>query len=161
MNKFVLPVLTVATLLSSMPAQAQIVGYPDPFMPFFDTMMFNPQKFETRQVLGPRMDVADLKDKIEVKAELPGMDENDVTLTCENGILTLSGERKQEKEEQSKDYYLKEMSSGSFSRSIRLPKNVDESKIDAVFKKGILTITIPKTEIKEETAKKIPIKKGE
>lgn len=157
MNKLMLPLLTAVTLLSSMPVQAQII-YPDPF---FDPMFFKPQKIETQHFIEPRMDVANLKDKIEIKAELPGMDENDVTLTCENGILTLSGVRQQEKEEQSKDYYLKEISSGSFSRSIRLPKNVDDSKIDAVFKKGILTITIPKTEIKEETAKKIPIKKGE
>ena len=157
MKKYMLPMLTAAALLSSVPVQAQII-YPDPF---FDPMFFKPQRFDTQQIVDPRMDVANLKDKIEIKAELPGMDENDVTLTCENGILTLSGVRKQETEEQSKDYYLKETSSGSFSRSIRLPKNVDESKIDAVFKKGILTITIPKTEVKEESAKKIPIKKGE
>ena len=157
MKKIMLPMLAAATMLASMPAQAQVI-YPDPF---FDSMFFRPQKFETQHFVEPRMDVANLKDKIEIKAELPGLDENDVTLTCENGILTLSGTRKQETEEQSKDYYLKETSSGSFSRSIRLPKNVDESKIDAIFKKGILTITIPKTEVKEETAKKIPIKKGE
>ena len=104
------------------------------------------------------MDVADLKDKIEVKVELPGMDEKDINLSLENGILTLSGERTQEKEEQNKDYYIKETSSGSFSRSVRLPKNIDESKIDAVFKKGLLIINVPKTDMIENTVKKIPIK---
>ena len=107
---------------------------------------------------GPKMDVADLKDKIEVKVELPGQDKDAVTLTCENGILTLSGNRKQETEETSKDYYLKEISSGSFSRSIRLPKNIDESKIEAEFKNGVLTVIIPKTDEKKGAVKKIPIK---
>ena len=106
----------------------------------------------------PKMDVADLKDKIEVKAELPGMEEKDINLSLDDGILTLSGTRQKEVEEQSKDYYVKEMSSGSFSRSVRLPKNIDESKIDAIFKNGILTVSIPKTATQEETVKKIQIK---
>ena len=84
--------------------------------------------------------------------------EKDINLSIEDGILTLSGTRQKEVEEQGKDYYVKEMSSGSFSRSVRLPKNIDESKIDAVFKNGILTITVPKTAAKEETSKKIKIK---
>ncbi|MBP5352460.1 MAG: Hsp20/alpha crystallin family protein [Alphaproteobacteria bacterium] len=158
MKKLILPTLA-ASILSSMPAAAQI--FQDPFNPPFETMVFAPHHVGTRYMTEPRMDVADLKDKIEVKAELPGIDEKDVTVSVENGILTLSGERKEEVEEQNKDYYIKETSSGSFSRSIRLPKNIDESKIDAIFKKGVLTINIPKTDIMEETIKKIPIKTEE
>jgi len=160
MRKVILPVITTALLMASVPADAQMMRH-DPFNNFFDTMFFNPQNMAPAHFVQPRMDMADLPDKIEIKAELPGMDENNVTLTCEDGILTLSGENQQSTEEQSKDYYMKEMSSGSFSRSVRLPKNVDESKIDAVFKNGILTITIPKIEPKNDTVKKIPIKKGE
>ena len=156
MTKLILPALAAASALVSGAAAAQY------YDPFFDGIMFAPQKVETRRFLAePRMNVADLKDKIEIKAELPGLSEDDVTLTCQNGILTLSGERKQEVEEQNTDYYLKEMSAGSFSRSIRLPENIDESKIDAVFKNGVLTITIPKIDEKIETLKKIPIKKAE
>jgi len=161
MKKSILPILTAATVLSSAPAFAQMNSYHDPFNSLFDTMLFNPPRLEMRQFAEPKMDVIDLGDKIEVKAELPGIDENDVTLTLSDGILTLSGERKQEVEEQSKGYYLKEMSSGSFSRSIRLPANIDEDKINATFKNGILIVTVPKIETAPENVKKIPINKAE
>ena len=161
MNKSLLNTLTATALfLAPLPANAETISYPDPFNTFFDTMMLTPRRLMSAQTFSaPRMDVADLKDKIEVKAELPGMDEKDINLTLENNILTLSSTEHHEVQEQDKDYYLKEISSGSFSRSIRLPQNIDEQKIDAEFKNGILTITIPKTEVKEDTAKKIPIKK--
>lgn len=160
MNKSLLTTLmTTALFLTPLSSNAEPMGYPDPFNTFFDTMMLTPKRLNTQSFSAPRMDVADLKDKIEVKAELPGMSEKDINLTLENNILTLSSTHQQEVEEQNKDYYLKEISSGSFSRSIRLPQNIDEEKIDAEFQNGILTITIPKTEVKEETAKKIPIKK--
>jgi len=158
MNKLSLSLLIGAALLTAAPGSAQTIEIKDPFNSFFDAMMFSPQRFEMPQFAGPKMDIADLKDKIEINVELPGLDKDAVTLTCENGILTLSGNRKQETEEKSKDYYLKEISSGAFSRSIRLPKNIDESKINAEFKNGVLTITIPKTETKDDTVKTIPIK---
>lgn len=161
MKKSILPMMTATTLLLTAPAYAQMNTYRDPFNSFFDTMVFNPPRFEMQNIAGPKMDVIDLGDKIEVKAELPGIDENDVTLTLSDGILTLSGERKQEVEEQSKGYYLKEMSSGSFSRSIRLPANIDEDKINATFKNGILIVTVPKIETAPENVKKIPINKAE
>lgn len=157
MKKYILPAALIA-MLTSETVHAQMAGYQDPFNTFFDTMVSYPQHHERYRLMEPRMDVADLKDKIEVKVELPGMDEKDINLSLENGILTLSGERTQEKEEQNKDYYIKETSSGSFSRSVRLPKNIDESKIDAVFKKGLLIINVPKTDVIENTVKKIPIK---
>lgn len=157
MNRYLLPALALVAMASSQ-ARAQITRHQDPFNTFFDTVVSYPPRVETHFYLEPRMDVADLKDRIEVKAELPGMDEKDINLSLENGILTLSGERKQEVEEKNKDYYLKETSSGSFSRSVRLPKNIDETKIDAVFKKGVLIISVPKTEVIEDTVKKIPIR---
>ena len=161
MKKSVLPMLIAAAVLSSAPAFAQMGGYRDPFNSFFDTMLFSPSRFEMQNISGPKMDVIDLGDKIEVKAELPGISENDVTLTLSDGILTLSGERKQEVEEQSKGYYLKEISSGSFSRSIRLPANIDEDKINATFKNGILIVTVPKIATAPENVKTIPINKTE
>ena len=157
MKKLLLSLPVVAALMTATPADAQI-RIRDPFNSFFDAMMLAPQQFEMPAFAGPKMDVADLKDKIEVKVELPGMEKDEVTLTCENGILTVSGRRKQETEEKNKDYYLKEISSGSFSRSVRLPENIDESKIRAEFKNGVLTITIPKKEMKKNPVKTIPIK---
>ena len=157
MKKLLFSLPVVAALMTATPADAQI-RIRDPFNSFFDAMMLSPQPFETPEFAGPKMDVADLNDKIEVKVELPGMEKDEVTLACENGILTLSGKRKQETEEKSKDYYLKEISSGSFSRSIRLPENIDESKITAEFKNGVLTVMIPKKEVKKNPVKTIPIK---
>ena len=157
MKKLLFSLPVVAALMTATPADAQI-RIRDPFNSFFDAMMLAPQQFEMPQFAGPKMDVADLKDKIEVKVELPGMEKDEVTLTCENGILTVSGRRKQETEEKNKDYYLKEISSGSFSRSVRLPENIDESKIRAEFKNGVLTVTIPKKEMKKNPVKTIPIK---
>lgn len=161
MKKYIIPLMTAAAMLSPSPSEAQLAGFNDPFNNLFDTMIFSPQNFEIRQFSGPKMDIVDLKDKIEVRAELPGLTADDVKLSCEDGILTLSGDKKTETEEQSKDYYLKETSSGAFSRSVRLPKNIDESKIDASFKNGVLTISIPKTEEKEDTSRNIPIKTEE
>lgn len=158
MRKILLPVLAAGAVLSAAPSSAQIPTYQDPFDTFFNSIVFQPQKMALHSLTEPRMNMVDLNDKIEIKAELPGIDEKDIVLTCENGILTLSGERKQETEENSQTYYMKEISSGSFSRSIRLPQNVDENKIEAQFKKGVLTITIPKIETKEDTSRKIPIK---
>lgn len=161
MKKYLLPLMTAAAVMSSHPSKAQLTDLNDPFNNLFDTMLFSPHNFEIRQFSGPKMDIVDLKDKIEVRAELPGLTADDVKLTCEDGILTLSGDKKTQTEEQSKDYYLKETSSGSFSRSVRLPKNIDESKIDATFKNGVLTISIPKTEEEEDKSRSIPIKTEE
>ena len=160
MNKFAVAVIGALSCLPSI-SNAQVIRYQDPFDTFFDTLMITPQKFESEHFVAPKMDVADLPDKIEVKAELPGMDEEKIDLSLEDGVLTLSGQRQEEISEENKNYYLKETSNGAFKRSVRLPKNIDESKIDAVFKNGILTITIPKTEAKAETLKKIPIKKAQ
>ena len=161
MKKYLLPVFAVSAVLSASVANAQFMDINSPFNDILNTMPFHSGYVRVQQVFAPRIDVAELKDKIEVKAELPGMTADDVKLTCETNILTLSGYKKSSVEEKSKDYYLKEISSGAFKRSVRLPKNIDESKIDAVFKNGILTISIPKTEEKEDILHKIPIKTEE
>lgn len=108
--------------------------------------------------LTPRLDVAELKDKYEIKAELPGLDEKDVELAYDDGLLTISGEKKSESEDSGKGYYVKECSYGSFSRSVRLPENVADDKIEARFKKGVLTISVPKKEPSPAKTRKIAIK---
>jgi HSP20 family protein len=95
-----------------------------------------------------------------VKAELPGMDEADVDVSFADGLLTISGEKKQEKEEKEKDYYRSERSFGAFRRVLSFPGAVDESKIQASFKKGVLSINLPKTKEAQAKVRKIPVKGG-
>jgi HSP20 family protein len=88
-------------------------------------------------------------------AEVPGINKEDISVTVNNGIVTLSGKKESEKEEKNRDYYLKETRSGSFSRSFRLPGDIDETKVDATYKDGVLTVVLPRKE--ESKAKKIEV----
>ena len=124
----------------------------------FDAFMSPLDTTETKSVMVPKLDVAELKDKFQVKAELPGMDEKEIELSLDDGLLTISGEKKAETEEKDKGHYLKECSYGNFSRSIRLPDNIADDKIEAKFKKGVLTIDIPKKEVIPPKSRKIEIK---
>ena len=123
----------------------------------FDAFMGPLDTTTEKEMMVPKLDVAELKDRYEVKAELPGLDEKDIELTLEDGLLTISGEKKAETEEKEKGYYLKECSYGSFSRSVRLPENISDDKIEAKFKKGVLTVKLPKKEILPPKARKIAI----
>ena len=124
----------------------------------FDAFMSPLDTAETHSAMVPKLDVAELKDRFEIKAELPGMEEKDIDLSIEDGLLTISGEKKAETEEKDKGYYLKECSYGTFSRSVRLPDNIADDKIEAKFKKGVLTIDLPKKEIAPPKSRKIAIK---
>ena len=104
------------------------------------------------------MDVAETEKEYTVTAELAGMDEKDVDVTLQDGVLTIHGEKKTERDEKSERCCLTERSYGTFSRSLSLPVEVEEDKIDASFKKGVLTIRLPKTPVAESKAKKIEIK---
>lgn len=123
----------------------------------FDAFMTPFDGTEIRRTLSPKMDIAEMKDKYEVRAELPGIDEKDIDLSVDDGVLTISGEKKTETQDDGKGYWLKECSFGSFSRAIRLPDNVADDKIDAKFNKGVLTIDLPKKEPTVAKAKKIAI----
>jgi HSP20 family protein len=106
----------------------------------------------------PAVDVAE-RDKIyEITAELPGMDEKNIEVKVANGMLTIRGEKKEEKEEKKKDYYLSERRYGSFERRFSVPEGVESDKIEASFKKGVLTVTLPKTAAAQAAEKKIAIK---
>jgi len=94
----------------------------------------------------PTIDVEDGKDSIHVKAEIPGIDEKDLDVRIKNNTLILSGEKKEEKKEEKKNYVYTERKFGSFYRSIDLPEGVIADKIKATFKKGVLSIDIPKDE---------------
>jgi HSP20 family protein len=94
----------------------------------------------------PAVDVCETQNEYTIKAELPEVKKEDVKVTMQDGVLTIQGERKQEKEEKGKRYHRIERSYGSFLRSFDLPENVDESKAKADFKDGVLTLSLPKTE---------------
>lgn len=93
----------------------------------------------------PRVDVAETDGEFEVKAELPDIKKEDVHVTVDNGVLTLRGERRREKEEKGKRFHRIERSYGSFSRTFSLPDNVDAKHVKASFKDGMLSIRLPKT----------------
>ena len=109
-------------------------------------------------VFTPKVDLAETDKEIKVSAELPGMDEKDIDLSVNRDTLTIKGEKKSEKEEKGKDYYHVERSYGSFTRTIPIPVEVDLEKVDAEFKKGVLTITMPKTAKALKETKKITVK---
>jgi len=94
----------------------------------------------------PSLDVSETKDNFVVKAEVPGIDAKDIDISLTGDVLTIKGEKKQEKEEKEEDYHLVERSYGAFSRSIRLPAEVESTKIKASYKNGILRVTLPKSE---------------
>jgi HSP20 family protein len=120
---------------------------------------FAPEPFETRLgAFSPRVDIAETDKEIKVTAELPGMDDKDIDVALTKDMLTIKGEKKEEKEEKGKNYYRMERSYGSFSRSIPLPSEIDTNKVKADFKKGILTVTLPKTPQAIKETKKIQVK---
>lgn len=100
----------------------------------------------------PRVDIAETDTSFEIKAEIPEVKKDDVHVSVDNGVLTLRGERKQEKEEQDKKFHRVERFYGSFSRSFTLPENVDADAIKASFKDGVLTVELPKTQASKPAA---------
>ncbi|HLH94732.1 MAG TPA: Hsp20/alpha crystallin family protein [Xanthobacteraceae bacterium] len=107
---------------------------------------------------GLAVDVTETDKAFEIKADLPGMTEKDIEVKLANDVLTIRGEKHEEKEEKRKDYYLRERQHGSFERSFHVPDGIDPEKVDANFKNGVLTVTLAKTPAAQKAAKKIEIK---
>jgi HSP20 family protein len=103
----------------------------------------------------PNVDVSETKDDIVFTAEIPGLKKEDIKLSVQDNVFTLSGEKKEEKEEKDANYHRLERSYGSFCRSFTFPTPVQPDKVKASYKDGILRITLPKTE--EVKPKEIPI----
>lgn len=104
----------------------------------------------------PELNVYETDTKFEVSAALPGMNKDDIEISCNTGTLTISGERKMSKEENGRRYHRIESRFGQFSRSIPLPGDmIDQDKITANYENGVLNITVPK--VKEKAAKKIKV----
>ncbi len=115
---------------------------------------------EMTRVTTPAVDIIEKETAYEVTAEVPGMAESNIEVKLSNGALTIRGEKKEEKEEKKKDYYLSERRYGSFERRFQVPQGVDTGKIDASFKKGVLTVILPKTPEAQAQEKRIAVKAG-
>ena len=104
----------------------------------------------------PALDVAEREDAIVVKAELPGLTVEDIDISAEAKTLTVSGEKKEQAEQKGENYHHVERRYGSFRRSVALPSTVDPTKIEATYRDGVLTVTLPKSEAAKP--KKIKVK---
>ena len=104
----------------------------------------------------PSLDLSETPNTIEVRMDVPGIKAEEIDVQLTNGVLTISGERKEEKEEKGKMFHRVERRYGSFSRSVTVPSAVAEDKVDAQYHDGVLTITLQKTE--EAKSRKIKVK---
>ena len=121
--------------------------------PFWPERWFGRDELEVR---APAVDVFEEKDDIVVKAELPGMEKDNIEVNLTDHMLTIKGEKKKEEEIKEENYYRAERTYGSFLRTLELPRDVHADKIKASFKNGILEVRMPKTE--EAKAKEIKVK---
>ncbi len=112
-----------------------------------------------RDVILPDVDVHENEKQVTIEVDLPGVDEKDVSVTMANGVLTIKGEKKSEREEKEENYYLAERTYGTFERSLTLPDTIDENQIEAKFDKGVLTVIAQKRPEAVKPEKKIEIKK--
>ena len=128
-------------------------------MPSFSRMPFLARNGE-RGAMMPDIDVRETPQSIILEAELPGLDDKDVSVTLKNGVLTLKGEKKSEHEETKDDYHLMERSFGSFQRSFEVADAIEDDKIQATFDKGVLKVVMPKRADNSKAEKKISIGKG-
>ena len=121
---------------------------PEPFTQEFDRLFSSLFENSGRQVQRwvPAMDLVEADDHFVLKADLPGLSENDVAIEVQDNVLTISGSREAEHERKEKGWYRLERSYGSFSRSLTLPDGVDADKVEASFDRGVLELRIPKPE---------------
>ena len=105
----------------------------------------------------PAMDIVEKDKAFEVTTELPGLDAKDIDVQLANGMLTIKGEKREEKEEKTRDRYVSERRYGSFRRTLQVPGSVDAEKIEASYKGGVLTVTLPKSPDAQKKEKTIPV----
>lgn len=138
------------------PQFSDISQFFDDFFRGFDMTPFDQERWGA---LSPRIDLAENDREFRVTAELPGIEQEDIDVSLTRDVLTIKGEKKQEQEEEGRNYYRMERSYGRFQRSIPLPQGmVDADNVDAAFKNGVLTITLPKLPEAQQTRKRIAVK---
>ena len=106
----------------------------------------------------PRLDMSETENRLEIVADLPGLEKKDISVSLEDNLLTIKGERKEEREQKDKHYHTIERRSGSFYRAVRLPAEVEKDKVEALFKDGVLTLRLPKSKESKPKAAQIEIK---
>jgi HSP20 family protein len=111
-------------------------------------------------MITPRIDVSETDDEVKLAAELPGLDESDVEIMLDDAILTIRGTKEVERDEDERDFHIVERSAGVFYRSVVLPFAADPDQVDAMFKDGVLTITIPKPKEAREKSRRIEVKRA-
>jgi HSP20 family protein len=124
----------------------------------FQDSLFDVSPFRGGQSVFSAMPVVDVRETdktYEITAQLPGMDEKNVEVKVADGVLSIRGEKRNEKREENKDYYMHERSFGSFQRAFPIPDDVDANKIEATFKNGALSVTLPKGPASHEATKRI------
>jgi HSP20 family protein len=164
-------VLDMTRMLQLVPSRRSflsLIPELDWFDRFFDDLSV-PSFFGEDRVLSPAFDISETEKEYLITGEVPGIDVKDLDVTLLDGLLTIKGEKKQEKEEKDENYCRVERHYGSFQRSFRIPEKVKADKLDATYKDGVLKLSIPKSEasevkkieVKEEkTGKKIKTKKA-
>lgn len=116
----------------------------------------SPSFWDNATSMSPAIDVNETKDNVMVRAEIPGMEKDQISIDVQNNSLILSGEKKHETEKKDDNFHWRECSYGKFTRQIALPSEVDSSKASAEYKNGVLNITLPKVENKNR--KRIEVK---
>ena len=117
-----------------------------------------PAKANGNSFWAPPVDIIDEKDHIRIRADLPGLKKEDIEVSADNGILTIKGEKKEEKETKEKDYVRSERYYGAFHRSFSLPTGVDAQKVNASYKDGVLEVALPKREDAKPKQVKVEVK---
>ncbi len=127
---------------------------------FFDRMLTDwsnfPERFFSEEAVFPKVDITEGKRDIRVKAEIPGVESDDIDVSLDGSRLIISGEKKQENKEENENYHRIEHTYGSFHRAVELPADVDPDDVDAKFKRGVLKLKLKKT--KESQSAKIKVK---
>lgn len=144
-------------MLDLIPRTSSFLPGRDFFDRFFAESSMSDLFGETSQWL-PAFDVTESEKEYVVHAELPGVDVKDLDVSLSEGILTVTGEKKHEHEEKEESYHRIERSYGTFSRSFRIPEEIKMRGVDATYKDGVLTITLPKAGTRNSKTKKIHVK---
>jgi HSP20 family protein len=132
-------------------------SYPSSFRFFEDALNDLIQAPVTSRPWTPSVDIFETQNELIVKADLPEVKLEDIAINLENGVLSLKGERKFEHKADKAGYHRMERSYGSFARNFSIPETVDPEKVQAAFKDGVLTVTLPKKEIAKPRAIKVNI----
>lgn len=124
----------------------------------FDNLSRLPTSRQAATLWSPAVEVFERGNDFVIRADLPGLSKDDVDVDIDNGVLTISGERRSEHEEERQGYFRSERGYGAFSRSIQLPEGVDEDQVNASFKDGVLEVTMPRPQGETSKRRRIDVK---